>query len=66
MSLSFCAQPAGVRVRVRHPDDDCGEHGGEVCAAQCGPLQRGALGEQGCLHALHRALHRACQGIAMY
>ena len=38
------------------------EHGGEIRAPRHRPLQREPVGEQGGVHALHRACHRIREG----
>lgn len=43
---------------VRHPDDHGADHLHQVRAALGGPAEREPLGQQGRVHALHRALHR--------
>lgn len=55
---------AGTYIRllslppVRHPDDHGAYHLHQVCATLRGPPEREPLGQQGCIHVVHRAVYR--------
>lgn len=49
---------ARVWLRVRHPHHDGRQHNHQVRAARVGAPLGHALGEQGCVPAVHRARHR--------